>query len=91
MAHHKHVMCEKSAGGYTKQVREMNEAAAKSDVVLMMFNQRTNNLYKKMHEIVSSGELGASASTGSLPIGTARKLHDSAPGAPPGRKVAACC
>lgn len=60
MAHHKHVMCEKPAGVYTKQVREMNEAAAKSDVVFaMMFNQRTNNLYKKMHEIVSSGELGA--------------------------------
>ena len=60
MAHHKHVMCEKPAGVYTKQVREMNEAAAKSDVVFaMMFNQRTNNLYRKMHEIVSSGELGA--------------------------------
>jgi len=54
-----HVMCEKPAGVFTKQVREMNEAAAKSDVTFaMMFNQRTNCVYKKMHEIVKSGELG---------------------------------
>lgn len=56
----KHVMCEKPAGVYTKQVREMNEAAEKSDVVFaMMFNQRTNCIYRKMHEIVTSGEMGA--------------------------------
>lgn len=54
-----HVMCEKPAGVYTKQVREMNAAAAKSDKVFaMMFNQRTNNLFQKMHEIVQSGEMG---------------------------------
>lgn len=54
-----HAMCEKPAGVYTKQVREMNEAAAKSDrVFAMMFNQRTNCLYRKMKEIVSSGEWG---------------------------------
>ena len=38
-----HVLCEKPAGVYTKQVREMNEAADRSQVVFaMMFNQRTN-------------------------------------------------
>lgn len=53
------VMCEKPAGVYTKQVREMNEAAKKSDVVFgMMFNQRTNHIYRKMHEIIKSGEMG---------------------------------
>ena len=57
---HLHVMCEKPAGVYTKQVREMNEAAAKSDrVFAMMFNQRTNAVYRKMHEIITSGEMGA--------------------------------
>lgn len=55
-----HVLCEKPAGVYTKQVREMNEAAEKSDrVFAMMFNQRTNGIYRKMHELVTSGELGA--------------------------------
>lgn len=54
-----HAMCEKPAGVYTKQVREMNEAAAKSDKVFgMMFNQRTNHVYRKMKEIVASGEYG---------------------------------
>lgn len=54
-----HVMCEKPAGVYTKQVREMNEAAQKAGVVFgMMFNQRTNHIYRKMKEIVESGELG---------------------------------
>ena len=54
-----HVMCEKPAGVYTKQVREMNEAAEKSDRVFgMMFNQRTNCIYKKMHDMVQSGDYG---------------------------------
>ena len=55
-----HVMCEKPAGVYTKQVREMNEEAKKHpDVVFgMMFNQRTNCVYKKMRELVRSGEFG---------------------------------
>ncbi len=57
---HIHVMVEKPAGVYTKQVREMNEMAKKSDVIFgMMFNQRTNPLYIKMREIMQSGELGA--------------------------------
>jgi predicted dehydrogenase len=54
-----HVLCEKPAGVYTKQVREMNEAAAKSGKVFaMMFNQRTNSRYKKMREIVTGGSMG---------------------------------
>ncbi|MDO4324753.1 MAG: Gfo/Idh/MocA family oxidoreductase [bacterium] len=59
LAHDLHVICDKPAGVYTKQVREMNEAAAKSDKVFaMMFNQRTNCVYRKMHELVAGGELG---------------------------------
>ena len=55
-----HVLCEKPAGVYTKQVREMNEAAKKSDVVFaMMFNQRTNCIYRKIHEMIENGEIGA--------------------------------
>ncbi len=55
-----HVMCEKPAGVYTKQVREMNEEAKKHPEVVfgMMFNQRTNCVYKKMRELVQSGEYG---------------------------------
>lgn len=54
-----HVMCEKPAGVYTKAVREMNEAAEKSGKVFaMMFNQRTNCVYRKMHEMVHGGQLG---------------------------------
>jgi predicted dehydrogenase len=55
-----HVMSEKPAGVYTKQVREMNAAAEKSGLVFgIMFNQRTNTWYRKMREIVKSGSMGA--------------------------------
>lgn len=55
-----HVLIEKPAGVYTKQVREMNEAAQKSDKVFsIMFNQRTSPLYQKLKDLISSGELGA--------------------------------
>ena len=54
-----HVMVEKPAGVYTKQVREMNEEAKKHNVIFaMMFNQRTNHIYRKMRELVKSGEYG---------------------------------
>jgi len=53
------VMCEKPAGVYTKQVREMNEKAAKTNSVFaMMFNQRTNCVYRKMKEMMETGQLG---------------------------------
>lgn len=54
-----HVISEKPAGVYTKQVREMNEVAEKSDKVFaVMLNQRTNHVYRKMKEIVEGGEYG---------------------------------
>ena len=60
LEHGVHALSEKPAGVYTKQVREMNEAAAKSDKVFaIMFNQRTNCVYRKLHEMIESGELGA--------------------------------
>lgn len=54
-----HVLCEKPAGVYTKQVREMNAVAeASGRVFAMMFNQRTNCVYRKMKELVDGGSLG---------------------------------
>ncbi len=59
LAHNIHVLSEKPAGVYTKQVREMNEFAAKSDKVFaVMFNQRTNHVYRKLRELVQGGEYG---------------------------------
>ena len=55
----KHVMCEKPAGVYTLEVRKMNAEAAKHNLTFgMMFNQRTNCVYRKMHEMVQNGDLG---------------------------------
>jgi predicted dehydrogenase len=56
-----HVLVEKPAGVYTKQVRELNEfAASKPELTFaIMFNQRTNPLYRRLKEIVESGEIGA--------------------------------
>ena len=54
-----HAICEKPAGVYTKQVKEMNAVAEKSDKLFtMMFNQRTNCVYRKMHDMVANDELG---------------------------------
>jgi len=55
-----HVMVEKPAGVYTLQVREMNEEADRHPEVVfgLMFNQRTNCLYRKMRELVQSGKYG---------------------------------
>ena len=54
-----HVISDKPAGVYTKQVREMNDMAASTDTVFgMMFNQRTNCLYRKMKELIQNGEIG---------------------------------
>lgn len=53
------VICEKPAGVYTKQVKEMNAVAEKSDKIFaVMFNQRTNPVFKKMREMVQEGLLG---------------------------------
>jgi predicted dehydrogenase len=57
--HGLHVMSEKPAGVYTRQVRAMNAAAEKSGRVFgMMFNQRTLGQHQKLKELVASGELG---------------------------------
>lgn len=54
-----HVMTEKPAGVYTKQVREMNKAASESDKLFgIMFQNRLNPYNKKMHDMVAAGELG---------------------------------
>ena len=55
-----HVMVEKPAGVYTKQVREMNAMADRHPEVVfgLMFNQRTNCVYRKMRELVQSGRFG---------------------------------
>ncbi len=54
-----HILVEKPAGVYTKQVLEMNAAAEKSDKLFgIMYNQRTNPVYQKVKDLVESGELG---------------------------------
>lgn len=53
------VLCDKPAGVYARQVRKMNEAAEKSGTIFgMMFNQRTNCVYRKMREIIANGGIG---------------------------------
>ncbi len=55
-----HVMCEKPAGVYTLQVREMMAEADKHPELTfgMMFNQRTNCTYRKMKEMLVNGDIG---------------------------------
>ncbi|WP_046174553.1 Gfo/Idh/MocA family protein [Domibacillus indicus] len=54
-----HVLCEKPAGVFTKNVREMNEAAERSGKVFsLMLNQRMNPLYQKVRDLIQTGELG---------------------------------
>ena len=51
-----HVLIEKPAGVYTKQVEEMNAVAEKSDRVFgLMFNQRTIGAHQKLKDLVASG------------------------------------
>lgn len=55
-----HVLCDKPAGVYTRQAREMNEEAARHKLVFgMIFNQRTNPIYKTIRELVQGGRYGA--------------------------------
>ena len=59
LKHGLHVITEKPAGVYTRQVKEMNAAAAKSDKVFgIMYNQRTNPVYQKLREMIQRGDLG---------------------------------
>ncbi len=53
------VLIEKPAGVYTSAVEKMNEAAKKSGKVFgIMFNQRTNPQFRKIRELIRSGEIG---------------------------------
>ncbi len=53
------VLTEKPAGVYTQKVEEMNSAAEKSGKVFgIMYNQRTNPLFKKARELITSGVAG---------------------------------
>lgn len=57
--HGLNVITEKPAGVYTRQVKEMNEAAEKSNKLFgIMYNQRTNPVYRKLREMVQRGDLG---------------------------------
>ena len=58
--HGLHAISEKPAGVYTLQVKEMIAEADKHPELVfgMMFNQRTNHVFRKMKEIIDSGELG---------------------------------
>lgn len=60
LRHNLHTLVEKPAGVYTLQVREMNEEADRHpDLAFgMMFNQRTNCVYRKLKEMIDGGELG---------------------------------
>ncbi len=60
MRHGLHTLVEKPAGVYTLQVREMNaEADLHPDLTFaMMFNQRTNCVYRKLKQMIDGGELG---------------------------------
>ncbi len=54
-----HVLIEKPAGSYTKQVREMNEAAEQSGKCFaIMFQKRQTPVFRKLKDIVASGEIG---------------------------------
>ena len=54
-----HVFCEKPAGVYTKNVREMNLAAEKSGKAFQVnFVMRNLNSFKKIKELIDAGEIG---------------------------------
>ena len=55
-----HVLCDKPAGAYSRQARQMIEEAALHERFCfgMMFNQRMNPKYQKIREIVQSGTYG---------------------------------
>ena len=56
----KHVLCEKPAGVYTKNVREVNTVAQQHPELAygLMYNQRMNPMYQKVRELVKAGQIG---------------------------------
>lgn len=55
-----HVLCDKPAGAYSRQAREMREEVEKHEGLIfgMMFNQRMNPMHQKIRESVQSGTYG---------------------------------
>jgi predicted dehydrogenase len=54
-----HVLSEKPAGVFTRDVREMNEKAKASGLKFgMMFQQRMATAHQKLRDLVQSGEIG---------------------------------
>ena len=55
-----HVLCDKPAGAYSRQARQMREEAGLHGELYfgMMFNQRMNPKYQKIREIIQSGIYG---------------------------------
>ena len=58
--HGLHALVEKPAGVYTLQVRDMMAEADRHPELTfgLMFNQRTNCVYRKLKEMINGGELG---------------------------------
>jgi predicted dehydrogenase len=55
-----HVLCEKPVAVTVRQAQAMNRAHTRSRVVFaVMFQERTRPLYRKIKDLVGSGELGA--------------------------------
>jgi predicted dehydrogenase len=55
----KHLLIEKPAGVFTKNVRLLNEEAKTSGLVFsIMFNQRTNPVYQQIKELMDTNQLG---------------------------------
>lgn len=61
LEHGMHLIGEKPAGVYTKQVKELMACADVHPELTfaIMFNQRNNPLYRRIKEIVENGEIGA--------------------------------
>lgn len=59
LLHHKHLLIEKPAGVFTKNVFELNEIAKQSNLSFsIMLNQRTNPLYVKLKSMINDNEIG---------------------------------
>ena len=89
-----HVLTEKPAGVYAKQVGEMNRAAAASGKVFAInYQMRTDPLYRRLKEMVEGGELGEIKRTNWVITAWYRRRATTiaTTGAPPGRARAAAC
>ena len=85
-----HVLCEKPIAVSAAEARCMQEAARRTGKTFaLMFNQRTNGLYKRMKQLLDSGELGEIKRVNWIITDWYRTP---APGGPPGwGREAACC